>query len=441
MIQPSGSFSFLISMIEPVFPPPRLAWTIWGLGAALFLIGFYHRVAPAVMTTELMKEFGLNAAALGNLSAFYFYSYVAMQIPTGILADYWGPRRLLTLGSLLTSLGTLLFALAPGLLWANLGRLLIGGAVAVAYVGILKVAAHWLAPNRFALASGMALLVGVIGAVFAGVPLQLWVAAYGWRPVMLASALLPFGLGLAIWLVVRDDPQERGYASYMASDPRTPAKPHFLRGLQEVFRYRNSWLLTLVPGGITGAVLTFGGLWGVPFLTTHYHLAATQAAALSTALLVAWALGGPSFGVLSDRLGRRKPLYIAGCTFALLGWSIVIFVPHLSLPLLVLLLLGIGFSSGCMTISYVFVKESVPPRLAGTASGLCNMGVVAGPMILQPAVGWLLDRQWQGQLAGTIRIYSLEAYQAAFSLILAGVIMAFILIFLTRETYCRQSTF
>ena len=81
------------------FPPASLAWTVWGLGAALYLIGFYQRVAPAVMTRELMTDFGLTAAALGNLSAFYFYSYVAMQVPTGILADRIGPRRLLTLGA------------------------------------------------------------------------------------------------------------------------------------------------------------------------------------------------------------------------------------------------------------------------------------------------------------------------------------------------------
>jgi MFS family permease len=427
-------------MIKAGPPPPRLAWSIWGLGAALFLIGFYHRVAPAVITAELMKEFDLNAAALGNLSAFYFYSYVAMQVPTGILADHWGPRRLLIWGSLITGLGTLLFALAPNITWASLGRLLIGGAVAVAYVSILKLAAHWLAPKRFALASGLALLVGVIGAVFAGVPLQLWVAAYGWRPVMLVSALIPFGLCVAIWLVVRDDPEERGYTSYMPSHHRPQAKQGFIQGLQEVLHYRNSWLLVVIPGGITGAVLTFSGLWGVPFLTSHYGLAATQAAAVSTILLVAWAVGGPCFGVMSDRLGRRKPLYIAGCAIAVLGWSLIIFVPHLPISLLVLLLLTVGFSSGCMTISYVFAKESVPPHLAGTASGLCNMGVVAGPMILQPAVGWMLDQQWQGQTVEGVRLYSLEAYQAAFSLMLAWVVLAFILIFLTRETYCRQLT-
>jgi len=114
-------------------PPMSLAWIVWGLGAVFYLMGFFQRVAPAVITSELMREFDINAAALGNLSAFYFYSYVAMQIPTGILADRWGPRRLLTLGTLVASMGAVMFALAPGIAWAAIGRLLIGGSVAVVF--------------------------------------------------------------------------------------------------------------------------------------------------------------------------------------------------------------------------------------------------------------------------------------------------------------------
>jgi hypothetical protein len=101
--------------------PPALAWSVWGLGALLYLIGFYLRVAPAVITDQLMTEFAIGGAALGNLSAFYFYSYVAMQIPTGMIADRWGPRRLLTPGAGVAALGTALFAFAPSLFWANHG--------------------------------------------------------------------------------------------------------------------------------------------------------------------------------------------------------------------------------------------------------------------------------------------------------------------------------
>jgi MFS family permease len=119
-------------------PPLRLSWFVWGLGALFYLMGFFHRVAPAVMTAELMREFKIGAAALGNLSGYYFYSYVAMQIPTGIVVDTWGPRRLLCAGALVAGMGMLLFALAPNLAWAGIGRLLIGGSVAVAFYGNIK---------------------------------------------------------------------------------------------------------------------------------------------------------------------------------------------------------------------------------------------------------------------------------------------------------------
>ena len=94
-------------------PPARLAWSIWCLGALVYLVAFFQRVAPAVMTEQLMAEFAIGGAALGNLSAFYFYAYVAAQIPTGLLADRWGPRRLLASGTAIAALGGVLFALAP----------------------------------------------------------------------------------------------------------------------------------------------------------------------------------------------------------------------------------------------------------------------------------------------------------------------------------------
>ena len=389
-----------------------------------------------------MSDFGLSAIALGNLSAFYFYSYVAMQVPTGLLADHWGPRRLLTAGAAVAGLGTFLFALAADVWWANFGRLMIGGSVAVAFVGMLKLAAHWLPPRQYALASGMALFCGVMGAVFAGVPLRLLVDAFGWRPVMMVSALVTCIVAVGIWWIVRDDPKDKGYASHAlvhaADDTRIP--PGVLAGIREVFRYRNTWLLYLVPGAVVGSVLTFAGLWGVPYLTTHYGMEKTTAAAVCSALLIAWAIGGPIFGGLSDHLGHRKPLYALGCLILLVGWSVILLVPALPVWLLVLLLILVGFFSGNMIIGFAFAKESAPAHLAGTATGLVNMGVMMGPMLLQPGVGWILDRHWQGEMAEGVRVYSLEAYRSGFGLLLVWLALALLLILFTRETHCRQAT-
>ena len=421
------------------YPPPRLSWFMWGLGATLYLIGFYHRVAPAVMTTELMQDFAIGAAGLGNLSAFYFYSYVAMQAPTGILADRLGPRRLLAVGALVAGLGGLIFGLAPTMFWASIGRLLIGGSVAVAFVGMLKLAGHWFAPRQFALATGMALFCGVIGAVFAGVPLRLVVDLVGWRPVMLVSALITLGVALAIWFFVRDDPQEKGYLSYALPVVEGGAKSSVLQGVKEIFRYRNTWLLCFIPGGVVGCILTFSGLWGVPFLVTHYHFTPAKAAALNSALLVAWALGGPLVGGLSDRIGLRKPLYIAGNLILVGAWAVIIFVPALPMVLLIGLLLLAGLASGGMIISFAFVKESVPAHLGGTASGIINMGIMSGPMLLQPAIGLILDLRWQGEIVNGAKVYGLDAFRSGFSLMLAWAIVSAVLIFFTKETYCKQA--
>jgi sugar phosphate permease len=420
-------------------PGATLAWGVWGLAAALYLIGFFQRVAPAVMTDELMREFTIGAAALGNLSALYFYSYVAMQVPTGLLADAWGPRRLLTAGAAVAAIGTLLFASADSLFLAGMGRFLIGGSVAVAFVGMLKLASHWFAPNQFSLASGMALFVGIVGAVFAGVPLRLMVTEFGWRPVMMGAAVVTALVAVAIWLLVRDDPQERGYSSHAHPEAQQRQRGgEVWRGLIAVLRIRNVQLLFLVPGGIVGSILTFAGLWGVPFLTTHYGMATTEAAAACSTLLVAWAVGGPIFGGLSDRFARRKPFYAFGCIGLVALWAVIIFVPALPRTLLWGVLIATGFLSGSMIVGFAYAKESVTPALGGTVSGLYNMGVMLGPMLMQPVAGWVLDMFWDGTISEGTRSYGIAAYRAGFTPMFCWLIIAVVAILLTKETHARQ---
>ncbi len=421
-------------------PPLVRSWTVWGLGAVLYFTGFYQRVAPAVMADELMADFSITATALGNLSAFYFYSYVAMQIPTGILADSLGPRKLLITGTLVAGLGTLVFGLAPYIMLANLGRLLIGASVAVAWVVLLKISSRWFPPNLYAFVSGIGLAAGVLGAVIAGVPLRILIEHFTWRSVMVASGIITLLLTGFIWFIVKDDPSDAGYLSYDSTTERNmPLHPvAVLSRLSKIMKYRNTWLLTIGSGGIVGPLLSFSGLWGVPYLSTHFNMTPARAALITSFLMVAWAAGGPVLGALSDRTGRRKPIYVISSITALTGWYVILFVNNLPLFVLIALVIVAGFASGSIIISFAYVKESMPLSLAGTVSGFCNMGVMTGPMVLQPVMGFVLDLGWDGTLRGDVRIYSLEAYRTAFILMMAFSLMAVVLLSFTRETYCRQ---
>ncbi len=421
-------------------PPLWVAWMVWIPGALLYLMGFFQRVAPAVMTSELMHAFHISAAGLGNLSGFYFYSYMAMQIPTGIIADRWGPRRLLTVGAMVAGMGTLLFALSTHIFWANLGRLLIGGSVAVAFVGLLKLVSNWFPARFYSMVTGVALFVGIVGAVFAGPPLRLLMDFYSWRSILLISAVFTFLIGFIIWFFVRDLPHEKGYKDLNYIGMPSKGKTHvgIVQGIGKVLTYLNIVLLFLIPGGIVGCLLTFSGLWGVPFLIHHRGLSSAQAAAFASTLLVSWAVGGPFFGWLSDRIGYRKPLYMAGTLVTVFGWIAIVYPDTVSIGMLAVLFVVTGFFSGCMIIGFAFGKESAPRNLSGTVSGIINMGVMLGPTIMQPAVGWMLDWKWQGTVVDGIRIYSLPVFQSGFSLMIGWAAISFVLLFFTKETHCRQ---
>src|ERR1043165_7960192 len=91
-------------------PVLRLALFGWATGAVFFFYAWILRVAPSVMIDELMRDFTIGAAAIGNLSAFYFYGYAGMQIPVGMLLDRFGPRRLMTAAAAVCATGCVLFA-------------------------------------------------------------------------------------------------------------------------------------------------------------------------------------------------------------------------------------------------------------------------------------------------------------------------------------------
>jgi MFS family permease len=236
---------------------------------------------------------------------------------------------------------------------------------------------------------------------------------------MAASAAVTTLVAVAIWIVVRDDPSERGYASYFASDDRGAGAPSIASPLREEIRYRVTWAMLVVPGALSGIVLAFAGLWGVPFLVSQYGFGARGAATVASAMLITWALGGLAFAWISQRAGRRVGPIAAGIAMAAGLWAIVVFVPALPRAVLVAVLMACAFAAGAAMLNFPLAKESVPPRLAGTVGGIANMGMMLGGMLMQPLVGYVLDRNWDGAMSEGVRTYGFDAYRQGFAMMLA----------------------
>lgn len=369
---------------------------VFGLALASFVLSFFHRTAPAAIAGELTRAFDISSTVLGTLAATYFYVYTVLQVPVGVLADTLGPRKILATGSAIAAAGSLLFALAPAWEVAAVGRTLVGIGVSVAFISTLKLSAVWFTPERFATLAGVTMFAGNLGAVIAGAPLAWIVTQTSWRAVFVALAILSALLAVATWLKVRDRPEDLGLP---AAQPPAAATAHvpWRTALARVLANPATWPPFVVNFGVAGSFLAFAGLWAVPYLQQVHGMTRVDAAQHSSLLLLGVALGSMGIGLLSDRLGSRRGVMRAAVLLYTLSWAP--WLLHVQWPqwatLAWFLLMGLlipGF-----TLSWTIAKEANPPQYSGIATSVVNTGIFLGAGILQPFVGWVLDR---GALTG-----------------------------------------
>lgn len=414
---------------------PALAWLVFGFGALSFCYGYFHRVAPSAMVADVMRDFAVGAAAVGNLSAFYFYSYTAMQLPVGVMADRFGERRVLAAGAILCAGGSTIFALADTIALAYAGRLLIGVGAACAFVPTLRLAGHWFPPRRFALLSGLTVTIGMAGGVLGQGPLAASVVVFGWRPTLLAAAAFALALAVATWLIVRDRPSIASPS--VAGDAATGHRPPpLLSGLRRALANGQTWALCVAGFGLGAPLLGFGALWAVPYMSAAYGLSRPEAAAVASLVLFGWGASAPIQGWLSDRVQRRKlPLAIANAG-VLVTFGAVVCWPGMPLWAAQALFLATGFFSSAMVCAFAAAREHNPDS-QGAAIAVVNTAIIAAGMILQPLIGLVLDAQWDGALEAGARAYAVGAYRYAFLAILASALAGLVAALALRETYAK----
>jgi len=290
-------------------------WSIYTILVLAYMLAFFHRMAPAVISADLMSAFSTTGAALGSLAAMYFYIYTAMQIPAGVLADTLGARATVTAGNLLAGAGSLLFGMAGSFAGAALGRALVGLGVSVVFVGLFKSNSVWFRDRNFGMISGLTVLLGNIGAMASAGPLAGVLRLYSWRSVFVALGVVTLGLAVLTTLVVRNSPEELGFPSMREMEGKTShpsRKLHWWGDLKSVVGTGAAWPVLWVDMGMVGGMLAFVGLWAIPFLRYVHVLGRSAAAVYTTMALAGFAVGSMLAGWLSDRLGRRKPVIMAG---------------------------------------------------------------------------------------------------------------------------------
>lgn len=417
-----------------------LSWFICALGALYYSYEYLLRITPSVMEPSLRSYFKLSAVGFGFLSAFYYYAYVPMQVPVGVLLDRYGPRKLITLACGICVIGTFIFSGTPTFWVAAFGRFLVGFGSAFAFVGVLKLATIWLPEEKLGVASGLATALGTVGAMTGDNVLAGLVSKLGWIRAVELTGYAGIFLMFILWWGIKDKNIRQEHKSTVDNLRKS------MIDLGIITKNKQIWINGLYGCLVYLPTTVFAELWGIPYLR-HAHLLTESGAGFANSLLFfGFTLGAPLMGYISDRLKRRKLPMLWGAVGAGIMMMIILYSPGLREWQIdcLMFMLGLLYSAQC--IVFAVGRELSPSEAAGTAMAMTNMIVMLGAMFLQPLVGRLLDYSLAQHLtfsiqhlstSGLQKLYTASDYQFALSIIPVGIIIAVILTFFLKETHAN----
>ncbi len=404
-----------------------------------YLFVTFHRVSPAVIAVDIMRDTSIDATAMGVMSSIFFLTFGFMQLPSGILADSLGPRRTLPLFFSLAGVGALLFGMANAVGWLMFSRALMGIGVSVVFVCGVKLISVWFPPQLFARMNGVYLGMGGVGLILGSGPMAYLCNYLGWRNSLAACGVATIILSGALWVWVRNLPEDKGFSPYLAAaaGPKGSALAAMRESVGVICRSRDFWLIATWFFCHFTLHMSFGGLWGGPYLMDVHGLTRVEAGNVLNMMGLGMLAGGPFAGWLSDSFFKaRRPVMLVyavalAATFGLLSFAGASF-PVWALYLWFFCLAACGM--GSLSVGFASMRDMFGLSATGTASGFLNTLPSVGVMFFQPMTGWILESYGKSPAGKFLP----EAYAAACLVYAATAVIGFAAAWLAKEPMARE---
>jgi len=406
----------IVSTINSIKP-----WFICFSAALFFFYEFLQMNIPNSLSKELLKSFDILPSQLGLFSASFFYGNALFLLPAGILLDRYSVRKFILAAMIFCIIGILLFAFAPSINVATVGRFIMGLCNSFAFLGCMKLVTRWIPPKHIALVTGLIVTIGMLGGIVSQTPCVLLVEWFGWKNMLFMDALIGSLFVVIIGIVVRDYPAAKEIESMQVQNQLQ----NFLKSLKFATLNPINWLLGFYAGLINLPLVLLGALWGSLYLNQIHHLNATDASLVSAMLFVGMMIGSPLLGWISDKVKEQKRLMQLAAIMLFLIEILILFTSKLSFSLLAACFFIMGFLSSGQVIGFSYVAQVNSMTITSTALGVVSVIIMACAAVAQPLFGWLAE--FHG--ASTI----LTQYHLALLILPAAALLGFALITKIKE--------
>lgn len=403
-------------------------WIIFGICTSLFLISLFYRASSAIIAPELSKDLNLDPHDLGLLGAAFFYAFALIQLPLGPILDRVGARATMFFLNIVGLCGTLIFASAVNITGGVMGRALLGVGMAANLMGTLKLLTQWFDTGKFASLTGLVLSLGTLGSIAATTPLALLVESLGWRGSFYALAGLHAFLTICLFLFVQDRPSTGPRPVTPSAD--SSASLPLAASVKRLFSSWSYWAISFSIFLRYGSFASIQTLWAGPFLIEYLEVSCVTAGNLLLMISMAFIVGSPTGGMLSDRVFRSRKWIVvfASCITATAVLTLSQWQGASLLFLLGVCFFILGFFASFNQISYAHIKELMPGEMSGTAMAGINFFSMIGAGVFIHGLGGVI-KHMSGDLA-----QNGEAYTAAFLICSTALFISAGLYLTTRDS-------
>jgi ACS family glucarate transporter-like MFS transporter len=393
--------------------------------AGMFLLSlllYIDRICISVAKDPVAGDLGLSDQAMGWVLSAFALGYALFQVPSGAMADRYGPRKLLSSIVAFWSALTALTGAAWNYASLLIIRFLFGAGEAGAFPGMSRAIFSWIPARERGTVLGLNFSGSRLGAAFA-LPAVAWlIEALGWRRAFLILGLVGVAWSLLWWRWFRDTPEEHRRLSErekqhilryrQAADDDLGAPPF---GMSRLLGSRNAWL-AIGQYFCSNFTFFFALTWLFPYLKSKYGLGAMEAGWYAVAPFVAGAAGNWLSGWWVDSLYRRGRWNPSRQRPAIAGFGLAAFGLLGSLwmetPLGAAAMLSVAILGADMTLppSWALCVD-IGKKHSGTVSGAMNMAGNLGSFLTALAFpylsGWLGSNDYFFYTAATLNLLAI----------------------------------
>lgn len=391
-----------------------------------YFVSYLFRVVNAVLAPDLESALGVGPSDLGLLTAAYFITFAAFQLPLGVLLDRFGPRKIESFLLIFAAAGALVFSRAQSVSGLVLGRALIGFGVSACLMAAFKAFVIWFQRQQLPLINGIQMAAGGFGALTATAPVAAALEFTDWRGVFFILSIITLGIAAAVFFVVPEKKAEQNSDGIGVQ----------LRGIARVFSSLTFWRIAPLTVMSQAAFLATQGLWSGPWLRDVAGFERSAVAQVLLTIAAAMVAGFILIGAAAERLSRLgiKPIAVAIAgmiAFMLVQIFLILEVTSWARPLWVLY--GIFGTTGI--VPYAVLSQSFPLHLSGRVNTALNLLVFVAAFAAQWGIGAIINL-WPFTAGGG---YAPPGYQAAFAMMLLLQLLSLLWFFFANLTHHRRN--